>query len=76
MPKAVLEFNLPEENSEFREALNGGKYVMVLQELDRYLRGKCKYESDNFSEDTYKAYDHVRDKIREFCEEASVSIFE
>ena len=75
MPKAVLEFNLPEENMEFKEAVNGGKYLMVLQDLDNFLRSECKY-NDSLSEDTHNAYDLVRDKIRSICEDAGVALFE
>ncbi len=75
MPKAVLEFDLPEENTEFKEAVNGGKYIMVLQELDNFLRSECKY-NDTISEDTHNAFDKVRDQIRRLCEDAGVNLFE
>jgi hypothetical protein len=43
--KAILEFNLPEEEPEFKEALNGGMFKYVLWLLDQDLRGKLKYET-------------------------------
>lgn len=41
--KAKLEFNLPEEDYEFREAVNGGKYHSMLSEIDNYCRSQLKY---------------------------------
>ena len=44
--KAILEFNLPEEAEEHRTALNGPKYLVVLQELDAKLRNMKKYQNE------------------------------
>lgn len=42
--KAILEFNLPEEEDNHLYALNGIKYSIVIDELDNWLRAKVKYE--------------------------------
>ena len=42
--KATLEFSLPEETTEHRNALNGAKYILAAQEFDTFLRNKNKYE--------------------------------
>ncbi len=42
--KAILEFQLPEEASEHRSALDGGKWAAVCWELDQWLRSLAKYE--------------------------------
>jgi hypothetical protein len=41
--KATLEFNLPEEQQEHYEAINGGQFRYCLQELDEYLRDWMKH---------------------------------
>lgn len=43
MPKATLEFNLPEEQDEFNTACRAGDYKAALFEFDQKLRSKCKY---------------------------------
>jgi hypothetical protein len=53
--KAILEFNLPEENNDFHAAINGHKYKSAHWELDQLLRSEMKYKE--LSEDTYKAKD-------------------
>jgi hypothetical protein len=46
MPKATIQYNLPEEQSEFDLANNASKYYSVLWDLDQYLRNFVKYPSD------------------------------
>lgn len=41
--KAILEFTLPEEDAEHRLALDGGKWMSVCHELDRWLRSIQKH---------------------------------
>jgi hypothetical protein len=38
--KAILEFNLPGEESEHKLALDGGKWMSVCHELDQWLRSE------------------------------------
>ncbi len=45
MPKATLEFNLPEETSEFTLATRGGELHGILWELDQKLRSIVKYDN-------------------------------
>ena len=47
MAKAILEFNLPEDNQEFLLATSGLKFWSVLWELDQSLRSKTKYAPDD-----------------------------
>ena len=44
--KAILEFELPEDSEEHREALNGRTYLSVLQEIDNFLRERERYSND------------------------------
>jgi hypothetical protein len=36
--KAILEFNLPEGNTEFRNAINGVKLRSVFWDFDQYVK--------------------------------------
>jgi len=42
--KAILEFNLPDENNEFTLAQRGSEYFCVLHEIMNHLRGHVKYD--------------------------------
>lgn len=44
MPKATLEFNLPEEQDEFTLAKNGGKYYCILVDIVNLIRSHDKYD--------------------------------
>lgn len=65
--KAILEFNLPEDQDDFNYATNGFNYYMVLVEMDQWLRSEYKY---NGKEDMYE----VREKLREIYLENNVKI--
>lgn len=50
MPNATLRFNLPEEEGDFRSAVDGAKWYGVVMDMDEWLRQKCKYaESDKLT---------------------------
>lgn len=45
MPKAVLTFQLPEEQEEFEDAQNGASYRRCIQYIDDKLRKMYKYKN-------------------------------
>ena len=63
--KAILEFNLPDEQQDFDLAISGMKFWSVLYDLDQSLRTKTKYASDSLPQDKYDAYKEIRDELRE-----------
>ena len=67
MPKAVLRFKLPEEQSEFNSALKGGNFKSVLWELDQWLRGKLKYPAEDAPQVVLDAYQEMRTKLNELA---------
>ncbi len=71
--KAILEFNLPDDQVEFDLANNGRKFWSVLWELDQDLRAKTKYAPDDLPQDKYDAYQEIRDRIYELLSEHNVS---
>ena len=58
--KAILKFNLPEEQPEFDLAVNGYKWQLVVWDLNQYLRAHTKYAPDDMSDSTYEALESVR----------------
>jgi hypothetical protein len=55
--KAILEFNLPEDNQEFELTSKALKMYSTLWDLDVWLRSEIKYKD--------KELDEVRNKLRE-----------
>lgn len=56
--KAILKFNLPEENQEFELATKAPKMYSTLWEFDQWLRSEIKYSGR-------EELDEIRDKLRE-----------
>ena len=65
--KAILEFNLPEDQENFDFATNGFNYYMALSEMDQWLRSEYKY---NGKEEMYE----VREKLNYFISENNVKL--
>lgn len=42
--KATIEFNLPEDDNQYKWATNGYNYFAVLYNFKEYLRNKLKHE--------------------------------
>ena len=56
--KAILEFNLPEDNQEFELHTKALKIYSTLWDLDLWLRSEIKYNNQEH-------YEPVREKLRE-----------
>lgn len=64
--KAILEFNLPEDQHDFDLAVNGAKAQVTLWEMDQWLRTQYKYMTDEeYSEDKYETFEKCREQLRE-----------
>ena len=72
--KAILEFNLPDDQQDFELASNAMKFWSVLYDLDQDLRSKTKYASDNLPQDKYDAYQEVRDILHELMSNNNISL--
>lgn len=67
--KVILEFDLPEETDLYQHAMNGTRYLYVLQELDNELRSLVKYENKEVI-----SIEKVRDLIRSLSDERGVTL--
>lgn len=70
--KAILEFDLPEDNWEFQSAINGSKYKSAIWDYDQWLRSEMKY--GDLDEKIYKAYETCRKELRKILEEDNLFI--
>ena len=44
--KAILEFNLPEEEEQFNAANKGMDWALLAWHIDQFIQNKIKYEQD------------------------------
>lgn len=73
--KATLEFNLPEDQSDFDLSVNGAKAQSALWEMDQWLRSQYKYMSDaEYSKDKYETYEKCREQLREIMFENGLNL--
>ena len=63
MARVTITFDLPEEQAELRWALDGGDYLTRLQDIDREIRDKVKYE--NVGDEAKAILEHIRSMIGE-----------
>lgn len=75
MPQATLTFNLPEEESEFRTALNGGRYSLALGEIIKEFRDTLKYR-DDLTKTQRAVYEELQTKIHRIIEDNRISFDE
>jgi hypothetical protein len=59
--KAILEFNLPEDQTEYQMVNDASKMFNVVWDMKQWLRSQTKYAPDSMSDDTYKAFEECRD---------------
>lgn len=71
--KGKLEFNLPEEQEEFRLALDGSKCNIILFNISQKLRSWLKYDHEFKSAD--EALEAVREYFWEEIEDKHIEIF-
>jgi len=70
--KAVLEFNLPDDQHEFDFAVSGMRWHLAMWEYDQHLRSHLKYD-DKLTEEQYKVYEQLRDKLWSIMSENNLS---
>lgn len=64
--KAILEFNLPEDQTEYQVVNDAPKMFSVLWDMKQWLRGQLKFpENMNLSDDGYQVLEQCRDKLNE-----------
>lgn len=72
--KAILEYNLPEDQEDFQLAANAAKWHSVCWDMDQYLRSNTKYAPDSMSEEMYIAYQECMDKLHLLMNEQGLSL--
>ena len=73
--KAILEFNLPEDQPEFNNAIKGGDWKHVCWQMDQYLRQRVKYD-EGLTEEQLEAYEDMRGEFWRMMKENNVDLYE
>jgi hypothetical protein len=68
MSRVALSFKLPEEQEDFKLAINGVSYYLVLSDLKDWLRHKRKYEDIEIL-----TIEEVEAKVYELLNERSIA---
>ena len=71
--KAILEFNLPEDQYEFNTAIKGGDWKHVCWQMDQYLRKRVKYD-EGLTEEQLEAYEDMRGEFWRMMNENNVDL--
>jgi hypothetical protein len=72
--KAILEFDLPEDQPEFNFATQGSDWWNVCWQMDQWLRVNIKHAPDSMSNDEYKAYERCREELREIINNSGLNL--
>ena len=73
MPKAILEFTLPEEQCEFRTAHQAGALRSACWEYANWLRSNIKYAEKRNAR--IKALEEAQTQFYEFLNERGIDLF-
>ena len=73
--KAILEFNLPEDQPEFNTAIKGSDWKHVCWEMDQYLRKRVKYD-EGLTEEQLEVYEDMRGEFWRMMKESNLDLYE
>lgn len=71
MPKATLEFNLPEEREEYELTVKAGALCSFIFEFSQYLRSQYKY-NDTLTEEQHELLEKIREEFYRIMSEYDV----
>ena len=72
--KAILDFDLPDNQHDFDCAVDGAKWMSAMWELNEWLRSQTKYPANTMSDDTHQAFEDARAKLYEILNEEGLKL--
>lgn len=72
--KAKIEFDLPDEQEQFEDCINGWKWQHTVWQFDQYLRTKTKYASDDMPQAVYDALIEAREELHKKITENKLTL--
>ena len=76
MPKATLEFNLPEETQEHLDAIKGTDWKLVAWDVDQLLRKYLKYGCEDCEDNRDAAFELIRKELWNSIEEKGLTLLD
>lgn len=70
--KATLEFNLPDDESDFQLATKASKWYCLAWDLDQILRAGLKYGSYNCEDSRDAAFEYIRKELHDIMEASGI----
>lgn len=74
--KARLDFNLPEEQYEFKHACKGENYIATLEDIANKFRDQLKYNIDKMTNDEYTGFEKAVDIFYEMLNDHDIKLFQ
>lgn len=74
--KAILEFQLPDEDDAYNCAIHGMDWKIVVEALDQELRNRTKYADPKESEIKTAAYQEIRDYLHELLRDENLCLYD
>jgi hypothetical protein len=71
--KATIEFNLPDDQHEWDNAVNANAMYLALWDISQELRSMWKYQAYN-TEEEYAIVETIRDKFYEILQEHNINL--
>jgi hypothetical protein len=72
--KAIFEFDLPEEDGDYKVYSQAWRYHFTITEMLQHLEGKLKYHSDEMNKIQEETYQEILDKLSELVEENELQL--
>ena len=72
--KVTIEFNLPEQQEEYEDFMNGAKWKYIVRELDEHMRGKIKYHDMNMSLTQFDTVQEIRNMLVGYMEQENLKL--
>ena len=72
--KAILEFNLPEDQTEYQMVNNAPKMFSVIWDMKQWLRSQTKHAPDSMSDDAYNIFEECKEKLNELLIDNQVNL--
>tara|TARA_B100000795_G_scaffold69449_1_gene48412 strand:+ start:304 stop:528 length:225 start_codon:yes stop_codon:yes gene_type:complete len=66
--KAILEYNLPEDQEQFNVASKGMDWALLAWDIDQMIRSLLKYHPEEYKTGE-QALEHIKEELRDFMEE-------
>jgi len=74
--KVTIEFNLPEQQEEYENFMNGAKWKYATREFDEYMRGMLKWNTENLDESQLLTVRQIRSMLLNYIEQENLRLHE